>query len=566
MSLANDLLSIVGSPQWNFVYYNLLLVALMAAIGLALSYWRRSEKPAARRLLIGGIALLATRMAPVILSLTPALDYSAPAVLPPLERALDAIAIAITGWMFVIPLGASWAGLFLGLNVVLSVLADVGLTRFWIQDLAALPTLSYGMSWQRYVWGGWQIALCLFLGYLAWRRRSENRLPGFLISLFFILLVGQVLELVVPIAPALFPIWERSTVFVATLLMTAVVYAATTADLSDPASAPLPPASQAGTLTETLLTFLNEGQGVAGKIVDRPDAPADPVLALRAAHVIAEDRGDTAPGEAQRVLAGRVARLLARALDAEQAAIGLLEGAQEDRMHLAAVHNPRRRGRGEIVSFPLDEQLAIRRALRRRELVQADGAEDIIQIKFLYALMGSEETGPILIQPLVYRDRPVGAIIAGNGSAKRPFSAAAVRLAPLLAEAVALAVVAPRAAEQIEDKLRQTQQTTSERDADWYRRLDILANDLQRERENARLFGQRMAELEREVQQKQADLERQTRRQTQLEDDIRRKQEENAAINKKLDSLTLAKVVLEDEIQGYRDQVQNLEHLLAERS
>ncbi len=551
MFLADNFLTIFGSLQWNLIYNILLLLTLLAALALALGHWRRFGQPDARQLWIGCSVIFLTRVAPLVLALTPAFDYRMPVFLPPLERALDTIALAVLSWMFLAPAGAAWSVPFLGLNVVLAGLADVALTRFWMQDLAALPTLSYGASWQRYVWGGWQITLCLFSLVMALRRRRYAGQTGFLAPIFVILLLGQALEMIVPITPALFPIWERVSVLIGAMLMSVVIYQAALAELRQPSNAPLPALPQAGTPTETLLALVSDEPGAAGK----PDVSdvAQAVLAARA-----EDRHSDA-------LAGRLARLIARALDAEQAAIGLLEGSQEDRMHLTAIFNPHRRGRGEIVSFPLDEQLAIRRALRRRETVQANGAEDIIQIKFLYALMGSEETGPVLIQPLIYRDRPVGALIAGNGAAKRPFSPAAVRLIPFLAEAVAATMVAPRAAQQAEEKLRQTQQTTAEREADYNRRLDIIATDLQHERENTRLFAQRMADLERAAQQKQAEAERQMRRQAQLEEDVRRKQDENAALNKKLDSLTLAKVVLEDEVQGFRDQVRNLEHLLAEQ-
>jgi len=542
MSVTDVVLSIAGSTQWNFVYYVVVLLALGLALGIAYGHWRRGRQAEARRLVVGSAALLITRLIPLIVSPLSGAGVNTAVVLPPLERALDTIALGVIGWMFVLPLSSAWSAPFLWINMGLVVVAGVTLTRLWAQELGANPALFYGLSWQRYMWAGWQIALCLFLGAVALKAQRTARQVGMLLWIFGLVAVGQVLEIGWPIMPWPFAIWERVSYLLVWGILVGGVYGMAI-ERAGQGDALLALSPNATTITEMLLDLLAEEPASRGEA----------------------DAGAAPPADSGLLAAGRTVKIVARALGAEQAAIGLLEGDQGDRMRLAAIFNPKRRGRGEVVSFPLDEQMVIRRALRRRELVQADGADDIVQIKFLYALMGSDETGPILIQPLIYRERLLGAIIAGNGTTKVLFGDGAIRLAPLLGELVSFSLAAPRTIDQLEEGVRGREQALAGRETEWSRQLDIVDHELQQERESAQLFGQRLADLEREGQQQQAEAERVTRRLAQQEEETRRSQQEAAALSKKLESLTLAKLVLEDEIRGYRDQIHNLEHLLSER-
>jgi signal transduction histidine kinase len=101
-------------------------------------------------------------------------------------------------------------------------------------------------------------------------------------------------------------------------------------------------------------------------------------------------------------------------------------------MRMAAIHNPARQGRGESVTFPLEYQLSVQQAIRRKTPVIVE-ASDNVQLKVLFALLGSGETGPLLVQPLFLGTELVGAIIAGNSVSQRAFSPDEIKLCQSMA-------------------------------------------------------------------------------------------------------------------------------------
>lgn len=545
MSLRADILTIMSSPQWNFLYHFIVLLVLEAMLGMAYGHWRRTRQQEARRLVIGCAVLLGMRLVPLVFALLPITGISAHTIwLPPLERALDTISLAVIAWSFVFFAAPqpyhSIAAPMVWTNVGLIALAYAALTRLWAMDVTATPTSLYTMSWQRYVWAGWQMLLCLAGAYVAMQRRHEGHQSGTWLSIFGIVFVGQLLEVMVPIAEGHAPAWERLGNLLIYPLLAWVMYRIAL--------------EGASAMKTELLALPVESKATTDLLLDL----------FQEAHPYIEDVKGKGEIDHQTLFAYQAAGMMARALGADQTAIGLLEGDQEDRMRLIAVFNPQRQGRGgEVVSFPLDEQLAIRRALRRQEMVLVSGADDIVQLKFLYALMGSGETGPLLIQPLLYQGHAVGAFIAGNSVTKRPFSSASIQLAPLLADLLAQLLFAPKAIRQLEQELREKSRLLAAREAEWDMRLETLDHDLQQERQSAQLFAQRLADLEREVEQKRAEIEQLTRKLLLQEEESRRSRQEAAALSKKLETLVRAKVSLEDQIKGYQEQIHGLELLLS---
>jgi hypothetical protein len=85
-----------------------------------------------------------------------------------------------------------------------------------------------------------------------------------------------------------------------------------------------------------------------------------------------------------------------------QQAIALPEDNQDmSQLRLVSIYNPSRKGRGEAVSFPLNDQPAIKHALKRKYQVMVDEYQDNPQIKLLFALMGAPDVGPLILQPLL---------------------------------------------------------------------------------------------------------------------------------------------------------------------
>ena len=196
--------------------------------------------------------------------------------------------------------------------------------------------------------------------------------------------------------------------------------------------------------------------------------------------------------------------------------------------------------------------------------MQVDGGDDILQLNFMYAVLGGSETGPLLVQPLLFRGRPVGALIAGNGHSKERFGEEAVRLAGALSDLVAQLVIGPRIIGLLEAAMHERDRLAALRQSEWDKRLEALDRDLSQERHSAQLFAQRLVELERGSQQKQSDYDQMARRLMLAEEATRRSQSEAEALARKIDSLARTKMALEDENRGYRRQIAGLEGLLRE--
>jgi GAF domain-containing protein len=147
---------------------------------------------------------------------------------------------------------------------------------------------------------------------------------------------------------------------------------------------------------------------------------------------------------------------VARALGADQCAIAFPMDGDPSHMRLEAIYNPARSGRGEPVEFPLEYQLAIQQALRRKKHVMVEELDNI-QLKVLFALLGSGETGPLLVQPLVLEGEALGVMIVGNARSRRPFSSHEAKLCQSLAEQLAVAIRNARRHHAVQDRLRELQ-------------------------------------------------------------------------------------------------------------
>ena len=541
MSVWENLLGLIGSPQWHFVYHFVVLLALAAAWAIVFAR-RRFFAPAETHPVLWGLALLiALRAVPaLLLPLDSAGWLPLASWMPVVERALDTASLAVLVWAMVLP-HTRWRGLhgpFLVAQVLLIGLAAAGLSRIWAGELeAGLPYLA---TWHRYLWIAWQFLLAL-IGIIGLARAEQPRrhmIP--LTFMFFLFALAGILEAALP-APDGTPAWERAAALLGYPLLTIA-------------------------MTQMVLSRLEVSAGSEPALLVplRATNTAEMLLEMLGAEEEAAEDGAPSRDEPE-ALAGRLVGPIARALGVDQAAIGLLEGGLEDRMRLVAVYNPTRQGRGgEMVSFPLDEQMAIRRALRRKELELVGGADDIVQLRFLYALMGSRETGPLLVQPLVYEGRAIGALVAGNSQSKQPFSYAQTQLAGRLAGWIAPLLAAPRLLHALRQRLEQSEKVLRAREEEWGARLESLNQELEQERQSARLFAQRLAALERAAEEKQRELDRLSRRLLLQEEETRRSQQEAAALNRKLESMVKLKLNLEDEIRGYREQIQELERMLGE--
>jgi signal transduction histidine kinase len=410
MGVLTNASSILLAPVAGLVYHLLLLLAIEAALVMALGEWRRTRRDQAQRLFLAMVGLTLARSVYLAAGLLTSIGWGEGAVLfPPLERFADTASICLLGWAFMPPSqrGARTWELVFGANLVLSVGAAIGFTFLWGQTVAVVGLIAdYGNSWQAIVWGVWQMALIVLASVAVVRSGEEGW--GLFLGAMIALFVGRFLQLVWPASTPHFSLWERLSNLVAYPLIAAAVY-------------------------QNIVVRL---RFQSRHLQDISQASLDQIKSLL--YLFEASQQMSASLDLSMVLDNAV-RGIARALDADECAIAFPEEGDAGQMRLVAIHNPARQGRGEGVSFPLDYQLTVQQAMRRRKYAIVEESDNI-QLKVLFALLGSSEVGPLLVQPLVGQGESIGAVIVGNARSRRPFTPNEAKLCQSMAEQVVGAI------------------------------------------------------------------------------------------------------------------------------
>jgi len=389
MFVLSEAAKLLSSPQGSLVYHLLLLWALWFGWGMARGEWRRARQEPAHRLLLAMGGLLLLRIVYVAGTLFASGGWIEPVVLlPPLERYADAASLALLAWAFMPPdrrRGRLWDRVVAAILLLLT-LGSAALVVFWSRELAADGTLAYNDQWQATLGSVAQLGLLA----LAFAAVLRGRVAGWgtLAAALLLIGLGTVGQWFLPqVAPHL-PVWQRLANLVAYPLLAIAVYQQIIVGLRVH-SREMQDISQASLDQIKSLLYLFEASQQTSSSLDMPTVLDNAV------------------------------RGIARVLGADQCAIAFPEESNAGQMRLVAIHNPTRQGRGEAVAFPLEYQLTVQQAVRRRKYVIVEESDNV-QLKVLFALLGSGETGPLLVQPLIGEKDVVGAIIVGNARSRRP--------------------------------------------------------------------------------------------------------------------------------------------------
>jgi len=376
---------------------------------MAWTEWRRARNEYVQRLLLATGGLVLVRVAYAIAALITQVSSIDPIVLlPPLERFVDVASIGLLVWALMPPLRYAprvWNWVC-GANLALMLIVCVVFIILWQQALASTATLNYNTYWQATVWIAWQLGLILVAGFALVRWRGQGW--GMFLWAMFILFAGGLLQLFYPTEVLHLPVWQRLANLVAYPLIAVAVYQGTVADLQMH-SRDLQDISQASLDQMKSLLNLFETSRQTSRSLD---------LSTVLDHAV---------------------RGFARTLNADQCAIVVPEEGESGAMRLVAIYNPTRQGRGEAVTFPVEYQLTVQQAIRRKKPIIVEGA-DTVQLRMLFALLGSGETGPLLVQPLFDESGAIGAMIAGNSRSRRSFTANEAKLGQSMAEQVVAAI------------------------------------------------------------------------------------------------------------------------------
>jgi signal transduction histidine kinase/GAF domain-containing protein len=492
--MLSSALTLLSTQSGSLIYHLIVLLAVEAGLVIAWGQWRRTSDAwphaptvQARTQTIAFAGVLGLRVLMLAIALITGRSPEASVTwLPPLERAVNVVSLALLTWTFVPFLRErllAGVGLLL-INTLAVGFAYVILAVIWGGQVSQgnAAAFDYNLSDQEWVWLIWQIVIILValagLSIPSLRRMKpldqEGSLSlaafgGLFISygLHFLVLVG-----VLPLYPVPnVPTWIRLGQLFAYPLLVFAIYQGAIGSLS----------SKSEELRGLSQTSLDQIKGLINlfEATRKITRSLDPVEVLEGA-----------------------TQAIAQAINADHCAVALLEGGPPtptsiaSQLRLAAIYNPARQGRGEAVAFPINEQQAIKHALRRLRQVQINEIEDNPQLRLLFSLMGADKVGPLLIQPLVHHDVPMGVLIAGNGTSLRPFSASEAQLCRTLADQVAGAVENARTHQALGTKAQQLAWTLRNQEMETSKQRAAMEAELRKSREEVALFAQRLYEQE----------------------------------------------------------------------
>ncbi len=540
------IIELLSTSPGGLVYHLITLFAIEAALGIALDEWQRTHQEEHQRALFAFAGLLFARMALMVMAL---LDWqgvlSAAPLLPPLERFFDTLAAVLLCWAFLPPLltNRRASRVFLAVNMITALIAYVALAPLWYSAATQTPSLSYSGYWQETFWEIWQLVLlglaCVIL------MLYETRQRGLLFGAFLALLAGHVLHLLFPAGPSHIAGWERLANLIAFPLLAIAIYRNVVGELS----------ARGRMLQDISHESLEQIKGLL--------------------FLFETGQKTTASLDLRQVLDNAV-QGVAQVLDADLCAIAFPDEKDANQISMAAIYSPFQQKWKEEATFALNDQQAIKHAMRRRRRIVTEDVEDNVALQKLYALLGSDETGPLMVQPLLRNNKAIGVIIVGNFRTKRPFSASQGKLCQTLADQIAVSVENARLYRDMEEKAEQLASARRKQEAESEKHKVIWEAEVQKSKEDAELFAQRLYELEIEAKKdiaefkerlrlREAEVENKTREMARLVDRVHRlegelnnSQQQVALLTRQLEEQKAVVAADQKELQKRRTDTEQL--------
>lgn len=442
MSPLGNVLQIIGRPPGSLAYHVIILFALEAMAGMAWEEWRRMRRQEYKRASIGFLSLLGLQLVWILLSTLGWrgwLDGQIMAWLwPPLNDLFWTIACGALLWALA-PLltGASdeerneWGSLA-GLAALL-IFAVVALL-FWRAQWLMAPDAPYGQHWTAWVWMLLRLAILSLGAYWAWFRATEQRTwQRFAWSLMAAGQLGQLIASQLTTISAASG-WLRIAEIMAYPVLAMAVHQSIVADLYSYGQEFKTVSEESLRQTRELLFLLETSKATTSTL----------------------DLDDVMDSIVENVV---------MALNADQCAIAFASQQQADHLQIMATYDPLHGDRFaqlanretkrdiDLSAFPL-----IGHALERRQQVISNQMENEGVTQELFQMMGSNDAGPLIVQPLVSNDTTLGALLVGNARSKRPFSQSDGKLCQALAGQVATAMENARLYQDVEAQALRLQQ------------------------------------------------------------------------------------------------------------
>jgi PAS domain S-box-containing protein len=451
------LAELIGTGAGASVYHLLVILALGAMALIALIEWRHTRNPDHRRIVLTFAALLALRV-PLIVG-----ESAGWAAIAPLISGMEAASLMLLGWAFLAPILSHQIrklSLFVGIGVI-SLSAVVSLAA-WSGSLAQIPASMqvemwqdlYDESWLLSFWLAISVALALVpsLILLVRRQREEHwmAVAGFAVLTFgfFVLLLGSVLRAAdqsTVVEHSGWIGWGRLINLVGYSLFTVAVYRTAMQDM--------------WTYRQELQTMSEEALRQAKELF----------FLVEASRSVGESLNLDA-------ILRRVVESAAMAMDADRAAIFLIDPDEPGTATLAAQYTPLQRAElaARQPTFSLDDQPTLDYALQRRKQLILNEETNNPRLMTLYGLLGSREAGPTIVQPLVHQRAILGALVVGNDHSRRAFDPNRGRLCHSIAVQVTAAIENARLYQDLQAQASQLAELLQSQEDEGRRRMAIL--------------------------------------------------------------------------------------------
>lgn len=534
------MVSFLGSSALNLAYYLFTLFAIEAALFIAWGQWQRSDSFRARRLTVvfGSLTILRLMLLVLVLAGRSSPQIAATWV-PPFERVMAITSLGFLVWGFTPFMREKGV---MG-NTLLAINTIFAFT-FYFLAVAYWNGSDFNRSGWEFFLVSWQMALVLFGAINCAMKLDEER--AFALAGFAALFGGYGLHILLlsGYPQPHNPVWVRLAELIAYPLFTIALYQ-----------------GAIQSLTARTLEYQNLSQ-----------VSLDQIKGLIS--LFEATREITSSLDLSNVLDG-AAKSVANAVEADQCAIALPDNGDDiSQLRLVSIYNPSRKGRGESVSFPLNDQPAIKHALKRKSQVQIDEYRDNNQIRLLFTLMGAHDVGPLIIQPLLKDDQPLGVLILGNALSKRVFTTTQTHLCKTLANQISGAIDHAREYAAVSAKAQQLSWTLRNQELESGKRRAAMETELKKSREEVALFGQRLYEYEttekvnaetlKQAQERASKLEKAVERaKAELEKSVQ-KDKQIATLAAELDQQRQLLAELAGEKEGLQAKIELLEQDTAE--
>ncbi len=377
MSFVWDLIELIITQPGALVYHLVTLFAIQLIAGVAIGHWQRQRNEAATRLFVMSVGIFLARAILMVLGVLARTNLVSAALLfPPLERFLQFLTSLLLIWAF-LPVLEQRPRLGTSLLVVGTIMAAgayAASASLWPQAKAAGSF--YSSTWQERIW---ELSTAATLGLalvtvFAWRGADW----GWTVCLLALLLTGHVLQLVAPVLDAHSAPWVRL-------------------------------ASLAGLPLLAGLVYRRALRAAASQADEEGHADQTTVDLLRAVRRIG--------GEGELKVGLELAMpVIAKAMDADCAAAGLIISSSAETLRIVAAHSTAGLMVDESdLDLPLSDYPLLAAAVRSRRPKQVLGDHETApQVSSLYRHLGFQTSGPLVVQPLVAGDDVVGLLLVGN--------------------------------------------------------------------------------------------------------------------------------------------------------